>query len=132
MEVGFHLVASSRQSTTTSFSSLDFEVHLILGNRRRSECYCYTDTFFHSISLSPQPANTIPLPTMSALLRQTVASSSKCVARPTGIRLLSSTRARYDLMREVENKLNSKEVIERKRREFEAKYGDKLKKRVET
>jgi ATP synthase F1 complex assembly factor 1 len=69
---------------------------------------------------------------MSALLRQTVASSSKCVARPTGVRLLSSTRARYDLMREVENNLNSKEVIEKKRREFEAKYGDKLKKRVET
>ena len=35
-------------------------------------------------------------------------------------------------MAEIDKKLNPRELIERKRKEFEAKYGDKLKKRVES
>lgn len=34
-------------------------------------------------------------------------------------------------MAEIDKQINSREVIERKRKEFEEKYGDKLKKRVE-
>jgi len=34
-------------------------------------------------------------------------------------------------MAEIDKRLNSREIIEKKRQEFEAKYGDKLKKRVE-
>jgi len=34
-------------------------------------------------------------------------------------------------MSEIDKQLNSREVIERKRKAFEEKYGDKLQKRVE-
>lgn len=61
-------------------------------------------------------------------IRQAVASSSRC--RPT--RLFSTTLARRDVMTEIDKQLNSREIIEKKRQAFEAKYGDKLKKRVET
>lgn len=60
-------------------------------------------------------------------IRQAVASSSRC--RPT--RLFSTTLSRRDVMAEIDKRLNSREIIEKKRQEFEAKYGDKLKKRVE-
>ena len=35
-------------------------------------------------------------------------------------------------MTAIDKQLNSREIIEKKRQAFEAKYGDKLKKRVET
>jgi ATP synthase F1 complex assembly factor 1 len=34
-------------------------------------------------------------------------------------------------MSEIDKQLNPREIIERRRKEFEAKYGDKLQKRME-
>ncbi|WVF65430.1 hypothetical protein IAT40_000157 [Kwoniella sp. CBS 6097] len=47
------------------------------------------------------------------------------------IRCFTSTQIRPDLLNELEKQLHPRELIERKRKEFEEKYGDKLKKRVE-
>lgn len=61
-------------------------------------------------------------------LRHAAASSS----RLGPARLFCSTPLRRDIMAEIDKTLNPRELIERKRKEFEAKYGDKLKKRVES
>ena len=61
-------------------------------------------------------------------IRQAVASSSRC---RIAARSLSTTVVRSDVMSDIDKQLNSREIIERRRKEFEAKYGDKLKKRVE-
>lgn len=49
----------------------------------------------------------------------------------TLLRCLSASATRRDIQAEIERQLNPREIIERKRKEFEDKYGDKLKKRVE-
>jgi ATP synthase F1 complex assembly factor 1 len=54
------------------------------------------------------------------------ASSSRSV------RALSSTaRAQRDILEEFSEQITPRELVERKRKEMEAKYGDKLKKKAE-
>jgi len=47
------------------------------------------------------------------------------------VRAFSATRSNRDIESEIDKRINPREVIERKRKEFEAKYGNKLKKKVE-
>ena len=47
------------------------------------------------------------------------------------VRNLSATARRLDIEAEIDKRINPREVIERKRKEFEEKYGNKLKKKVE-
>jgi len=61
-------------------------------------------------------------------IRRAVASSSRC---RLAARSLSTTTIRGDVMSEIDKQLNPREIIERRRKEFEAKYGDKLQKRME-
>jgi ATP synthase F1 complex assembly factor 1 len=73
---------------------------------------------------------------MSAILntvRSAQASSSRLAPlrflRPA--RAFSVTRSVRDIEAEIDKRINPREVIERKRKEFEEKYGNKLKKKVE-
>ncbi|WWC72966.1 uncharacterized protein I206_106930 [Kwoniella pini CBS 10737] len=47
-------------------------------------------------------------------------------------RALSTSKVRRDVLSELENQLHPRALIERKRKEFEEKYGDKLKKKVKS
>nr|XP_018999370.1 ATP synthase mitochondrial F1 complex assembly factor 1 [Kwoniella mangroviensis CBS 8507]OCF62831.1 ATP synthase mitochondrial F1 complex assembly factor 1 [Kwoniella mangroviensis CBS 8507] len=47
-------------------------------------------------------------------------------------RSLCTTQIRRDVLSELENQLHPRELIERKRKEFEEKYGDKLNKKVKS
>lgn len=74
---------------------------------------------------------------MSAILTsmRSVHASSSRLAIPRRatlvVRTFSSTTPRSDIQAEIDKRINPREVIEKKRKEFEDKYGDKLKKRVE-
>jgi ATP synthase F1 complex assembly factor 1 len=74
---------------------------------------------------------------MSAILtsmRSVHASSSRLMIPRRAtlvVRAFSSTVPRSDIQAEIDKRINPREVIEKKRKEFEDKYGDKLKKRVE-
>lgn len=74
---------------------------------------------------------------MSAILssmRSVHASSSRLITPLRSVltvRTLSTTRPRNDIQAEIDKRINPREVIEKKRKEFEDKYGDKLKKKVE-
>ncbi|WWD06891.1 hypothetical protein V865_004988 [Kwoniella europaea PYCC6329] len=47
-------------------------------------------------------------------------------------RSICTTQIRRDVLSELENQLHPRELIERKRKEFEEKYGDKLNKKVKS
>jgi len=47
------------------------------------------------------------------------------------VRFISATPKRFDIEAEIDKRINPREVIEKKRKEFEDKYGHKLKKKVE-
>jgi ATP synthase F1 complex assembly factor 1 len=65
-------------------------------------------------------------------LRSVQASSSRLVIPSRGaVRYLSVTPRRLDIEAEIDKRINPREVIEKKRKEFEDKYGHKLKKKVE-
>lgn len=68
-------------------------------------------------------------------MRSVYASSSR-LAMPLraarAVRALSTTGRRYDIQAEIDKRINPREVIEKKRKEFEDKYGDKLNKRVQS
>jgi hypothetical protein len=65
-------------------------------------------------------------------LRSVQASSSRLVVSPkAAVRYLSFTPRRLDIEAEIDKRINPREVIEKKRKEFEDKYGHKLKKKVE-
>jgi ATP synthase F1 complex assembly factor 1 len=73
---------------------------------------------------------------MLATIRSVQASSSKlasirAVISKGTFRALSVTSRRQDIEAEIDKRINPREVIERKRKEFEDKYGHKLKKKVE-
>lgn len=53
--------------------------------------------------------------------------------RAVGARTFSASPAprSADIIKQLEESLTPREAVERKRREFEAKYGDKLKQKVE-
>lgn len=60
------------------------------------------------------------------MLRPALARARVGVARPF------ATSARSgDIIKKLEESLTPREAVERKRKEMEAKYGDKLKQRVE-
>lgn len=67
----------------------------------------------------------------SLLIRQNLSQAGPSTYHSKAVRGLSTTLLRSDLSAELEKQLNPREVIERKRKEFEEKYGDKLKKKVE-
>lgn len=75
---------------------------------------------------------------MSAMLtsmRSVQASSSRlttAVRASRVVRPFSTSRPSCDIQAEIDKRINPREVIERKRKEFEDKYGAKLKKRVES
>lgn len=58
-------------------------------------------------------------------------SSLLPVIRNHVIRPLSTTTPKRDIMAELDKRLNPREVIEEKRKAFEEKYADKLKRRIE-
>jgi len=65
-------------------------------------------------------------------IRSVQASSSRLVIPSRAVvRCLSSTPKRLDIEAEIDKRINPREVIEKKRKEFEDKYGHKLKKKVE-
>ena len=65
-------------------------------------------------------------------LRSVQASSSRLVATSkAAVRFISATPKRFDIEAEIDKRINPREVIEKKRKEFEDKYGHKLKKKVE-
>jgi ATP synthase F1 complex assembly factor 1 len=65
-------------------------------------------------------------------LRSVQASSSRLVIpSKAAVRFLSATPRRLDIEAEIDKRINPREVIEKKRKEFEDKYGHKLKKKVE-
>lgn len=73
---------------------------------------------------------------MLASIRSVQASSSRlapirAVVSRGAVRNLSATARRLDIEAEIDKRINPREVIERKRKEFEEKYGNKLKKKVE-
>ncbi|RSH95222.1 hypothetical protein EHS25_000308 [Saitozyma podzolica] len=61
-----------------------------------------------------------------ALPGPSVLRTALAAARP-----LSTSLVRRDVLEELDAQLNPREIIERKRRAFEEKYGDKLKERVQ-
>ncbi|KAK8843956.1 hypothetical protein IAR55_006748 [Kwoniella newhampshirensis] len=63
-------------------------------------------------------------------LRSSSSSFHRCSAL-LSTRALASTALRSDILNEVEKQLHPRELIERKKREFEEKYGDKLKQKIE-
>jgi hypothetical protein len=73
---------------------------------------------------------TVPT-TMLATIRSVQASSSRLIPSRAAVRYFSVTPGRYDIEAEIDKRINPREVIERKRKEFEEKYGNKLKKKVE-
>ncbi|WVW79505.1 hypothetical protein I302_101474 [Kwoniella bestiolae CBS 10118] len=66
------------------------------------------------------------LPLRSAALRQ------HTIIPRIASRGLSTSHVRRDVLSELENQIHPRELIERKRKEFEEKYGDKLNKKVKT
>ena len=58
--------------------------------------------------------------------RSALALSSRRMAAGPSVRPLSTTFARRNLLQDIENRINPREVIEKKRKEYEEKYGDKL------
>ena len=65
-------------------------------------------------------------------LRSVQASSSRLVLPSrAAVRCISFTSRRFDIEAEIDKRINPREVIEKKRKEFEDKYGHKLKKKVE-
>jgi hypothetical protein len=65
-------------------------------------------------------------------LRSVQASSSRLtIPTRTAVRFISFTPRRFDIEAEIDKRINPREVIEKKRKEFEDKYGHKLKKKVE-
>ncbi|WVQ93103.1 hypothetical protein IAU59_000167 [Kwoniella sp. CBS 9459] len=77
--------------------------------------------------LSRQPLTTFRVLASSSA---SASSSSSLTPRLLQIRCLTTTRVRSDLLNDLAKQLHPRELIERKRKEFEEKYGDKLKKRV--
>lgn len=63
-------------------------------------------------------------------LRRFAARAGPSTAR-LAFRAFSASRCRSDIASELEKQLNPRELIEKKRKLYEEKYGDKLKKRVE-
>ena len=68
---------------------------------------------------------------MLATIRSVQASSSRLGPLRVVGRNISVTARRLDIEAEIDKRINPREVIERKRKEFEEKYGNKLKKKVE-
>ena len=65
-------------------------------------------------------------------LRSVRASSSRVViSSKAAVRFISVTPRRFDIEAEIDKRINPREIIEKKRKEFEDKYGHKLKKKVE-
>jgi len=65
-------------------------------------------------------------------LRSVQASFSRlAISTRTAVRCISATPRRFDIEAEIDKRINPREVIEKKRKEFEDKYGHKLKKKVE-
>ncbi|OCF42984.1 ATP synthase mitochondrial F1 complex assembly factor 1 [Kwoniella heveanensis CBS 569] len=70
-------------------------------------------------------------PLSSSFLWSTPSTASTSRLIQTQIRCFTNSQRRSDLLNDLEKQLHPRELIERKRKEFEEKYGDKLKKRVE-
>lgn len=72
---------------------------------------------------------------MITSMRAVHASSSRIPASLRAFRVakaFSTSKRSSDIQAEIDKRINPREVIEKKRKEFEDKYGDKLKKRVES
>ncbi|WWC91068.1 uncharacterized protein L201_006009 [Kwoniella dendrophila CBS 6074] len=67
---------------------------------------------------------------ISRLSLRSAATRQSSISRFTGLRSLSTSLVRRDVLSELENQLHPRELIERKRKEFEEKYGDKLNKKA--
>jgi ATP synthase F1 complex assembly factor 1 len=65
------------------------------------------------------------------LLRHSLPGPSVLRTPLAGARPLSTSLVRRDVLEELDAQLNPREIIERKRRAFEEKYGDKLKEKVQ-
>ncbi|BEI85203.1 hypothetical protein CcaverHIS002_0506040 [Cutaneotrichosporon cavernicola] len=66
------------------------------------------------------------------MLRTALARLPRVGASSAQVRAFTASSARADdIIKKLEESLTPREAVERKRKEFEAKYGDKLKKKVE-
>ncbi|WVR08962.1 hypothetical protein IAU60_006021 [Kwoniella sp. DSM 27419] len=68
---------------------------------------------------------------LTARLPRTLASTARSSGASSCRRGLAATSVRLDILNELEKQLHPRELIERKRRAFEEKYGDKLKRKIE-
>ncbi len=75
----------------------------------------------------------VSLPNLGLLRGRVFAPSLLAhTCRPSSSRLAFSTSSRCsDVMVELDKQLNPREVIEQKRRIYEEKYGDKLRRKIE-
>ncbi|WWC63892.1 uncharacterized protein I303_106497 [Kwoniella dejecticola CBS 10117] len=71
----------------------------------------------------------IPRTTFRAGLNRSSATAPASTYR-VAAKTLSTSAVRRDVLSELENQLHPRELIERKRKEFEEKYGDKLNKKA--
>ena len=67
---------------------------------------------------------------MSLSCRHAVMTIPRCLGSSSRLAFSSTSRC-CDVMAELDKQLNPRELIERKRRVFEEKYGDKLRRRIE-
>lgn len=65
------------------------------------------------------------------MLRTTLARLPRAGASAARARSFAASSAPRDIIKKLEESLTPREAVERKRKEFEAKYGDKLKQKVE-
>lgn len=126
--------------------SLDFEVilehlalytlriHPIIPPHPRQKVKSQPSTYRSIIPISLSLYHTHNMSAILTSMRSVHASSSRLAVplrNTLVVRALSSSRRCSDIQAEIDKRINPREVIEKKRKEFEDKYGDKLKKRVE-
>ncbi len=80
--------------------------------------------------IRPRRSQFSQLGSSSKNLRYT-ACSSRLVDAQLPIRSFSSSRCQRDILQDLDKQLNPREIIEKKRKIFEEKYGDKLKRKIE-
>ena len=68
-----------------------------------------------------------------AVLCRLIPSIASCSRRPLAsqVRALATTAPRHTNIEEILDRVTPREAIEEKRREYEEKYGDKLRRRIE-
>jgi ATP synthase F1 complex assembly factor 1 len=66
------------------------------------------------------------------MLRTTLTRLPRARVAAVPARSFAASSAPRDIIKKLEESLTPREAVERKRKEFEAKYGDKLKQKVES